>query len=307
MENALDHTLLSSFKEFLSFKINNDLQAFSNKSLGIYEYSPVRQISGKSFYGSAYSQWLYDSSVSGVQVPSGIGSLNRGTSGLSIDFKNGRFLVDSGVALSGQVNVSVPDFNIYLTSSSVQKILLEKKYLYKPNLVAANQPIPPDSIVAPCIFLSYTNTTNEEWALGGIKESEFSVQVAVFADNIYKLIGIQKVIRDITRKIFPLIPFTPLNELNDLKYGYWNYQMISDYEDDINNFAYIDQTTFRILDLDYINQEHPNILVGLGNVKIAKYRSLNRSDDPIYPTIYQEEDEVVFYTFDDGTLSEVTS
>lgn len=302
MKNIIDHTIISSFKEFLSYKLQGELEAYTNKTVPLYKYTPNRRFIGKDTYGAPYAQWIYDSSVTGSQIPTGVSGLNRGQSGLSIDFKNGRVLVNSGVPITGTVDVSIPDFNIYITTTSIQQILLENKYEYAPDLAAANQPIKPDSIIAPCIFISYDNTTNNPWALGGLDETKFLVQVAVFADNPYKLLGVQKVIRDITQKLFPIVPFTPLNELNDLKFNVWDYEMLLDNVTDPDTFIYVDKTTFRILDLDYINQEHPNILVGLGTVSLAKYRQPSSDDVFTFPEVYVDNDGT-YYLFNDGYLA----
>lgn len=305
MDNVLDHSVISSFKEFITYKLYNDLSAYSNKTVPLFNYTPTRRILGKATYGSPYCQWLYDSSVTGANIPTGLSGILRGVSGLSFDFKNGRIFINSGTPVDSTINVSVPDFNIYITTSSVQRILLENKYEYYPDLSAATAPIKPDSIVAPCIFISYDGSDNKSWALGGVERSNFSVQVAVFADNLEKALGVQRIIRDISSRIFPVLPFTPLNELNDLKYGYWNYDIVYQNITDPSTFVYVDKTSFKILDLDYINQEHPNIIVGLGNVSLSKFRTVGQ-EELIYPYVYIDQDNITYFTFDDNSLSKVS-
>lgn len=302
MDTILDHKIISSFKEYLSYKILHDLNAYTNKTVSLTKYTPPRKFTGKEVWGSPYAQWIYDSAITGASIPSGVSPIFRGTSGLAVDFKNGRMIVNSGTPISGSVNVSVPDFNVYTTTSSIQKILLEGKFEYAPDLQAANQPVKPDSIIAPCIFISYNDTENKVWALGGVEQTNFTVQVAVFADNIHKMLGIQKVIRDIARNVFPITPVTPLNEWNDLKYGFWDYEMLLTYVNQSDHFVHIDKTTFRILDLDYINQSHPNILVGLGSVNLTNYRVVD-NPMPQFPYIYADENNY-FYQFDDSDLSQ---
>lgn len=304
MEQIIDHKVISSFKEFLSYKLLKDLSAYRNKTVQLFNYTPTRKISGKSTYGSAYAQWVYDSSITGANIPTGLSGINRGESGLSIDFKNGRIFVNSGTPVDSTINVSVPDFNIYLTTSSIQKIILEQKYDYRPDLTSPNQPIKPDSIIAPCIFISYEDTVNNEWALGGVDQTIFSVQVAVFADNLSNLLSVQRIITDMVSRVFPIIPFTPLNELNDLKYNYWHYDMVYSGIDDSNLFVYVDDSSFRILDLDYVNQEHPNILVGLGNVKLAKFRQ-DGSDTLNFPYVYVDANNT-FFNFEDDYFAKVS-
>jgi hypothetical protein len=39
-----------------------------------------------------------------------------------------------------------------------------------------------------------------------------------------------------------------------------------------DNLIHVNDTSFRILDLDYVNEKFPNILVGVGNVSLSKFR-----------------------------------
>lgn len=294
MKRVLDHDVISSFKEFFNHRLLHNLHGFKNVTAPLYPYSGNRKFYGKKMYASPYSQWVYDRSVSGVQIPSGVGSLNRGTSGLIFDFKNGRILVDSNVSISGSLNVSVPDFNIYVTTTSFQKIVLENKFSYSPYLQSPTAAGKQESLVAPFIVFSLTNTTSQPFELGGIDSSNFLIQVGVLTDKVYDLMGAQKVVRDIARRVFPLVYTTPLNEYNDLKEGYWDY-------DEVKNFAshsdllYVNRTSFRILDSDFINDNHPNLRLGMGTISISKY-GINSDYDDFIPYV---EDDFTVYEFDD--------
>ena len=298
MKKIIDHDIISSFKEFLHFSLVKELEAFRNVNAPLFLTNPARKFYGKDVYGSPYAQWLYDSSISGAQIPSGVGSLNRGVSGLSIDFKNGRVLVNSGVPITGSVPVSLPDFNIYVTTTPIQKIFMENKFEYAPYLKAPTSAIKADSIIAPCIFVSYTSTENKPFQLGGVESTNFSIQVAVFADNLHHLMGVQKIIRDMSDRVFPTLSLTPFNELNDLKYGYWDYTLVQQLNGNQENLIHINDTSFRILDLDYVNEKHPNILVGLGNVSISKFRRPETVDEVYYSTPFQNGNEIIFYQQD---------
>jgi hypothetical protein len=272
MKKIVDHDIISSFKEYIHFSLVNQLEAYRNVNAPLFLTSPARSFYGKDVYGSPYAQWLYDSSISGAQIPSGVGSLNRGVSGLSIDFKNGRVLVNTGVSITGSIPVSLPDFNIYVTTTPIQKIFIENKFEYAPYLKQHTGVIKADSIIAPCIFVSYISTENKPIQLGGLESSNFSVQVAVFADNLQHLMGVQKIVRDMSDRVFPSLSSTPFNELNDLKSGYWNYNSLMQNNPNQDNLIHVNDTSFRILDLDYVNDKHPNILVGVGNVSLSKFR-----------------------------------
>ena len=84
--------------------------------------------------------------------------------------------------------------------------------------------------------------------------------------------GVQKIVRDMSDRVFPSLSYTPFNELNDLKSGYWNYNSLMQNSDNQNNLIHVNDTSFRILDLDYVNDKYPNILVGVGNVSLSKFR-----------------------------------
>lgn len=272
MKKIVDHDIISSFKEYIHFSLINQLEAYRNVNAPLFLTSPARSFYGKDVYGSPYAQWLYDSSISGAQIPSGVGSLNRGVSGLSIDFKNGRVLVNTGVPITGSIPVSLPDFNIYVTTTPIQKIFMENKFEYAPYLKQPTGAIKADSIIAPCIFVSYISTENKAIQLGGLESSNFSVQVAAFADNLQHLMGVQKIVRDMSDRVFPSLSSTPFNELNDLKSGYWNYNSLMQTNGNQDNLIHVNDTSFRILDLDYVNEKFPNILVGVGNVSLSKFR-----------------------------------
>lgn len=270
MKRVLDHDVISSFKEFFNHRLLNNLQGFKNVTAPLYPYSGNRRFVGKRMYASPYSQWVYDKSVPGVQIPSGVGSLNRGTSGLIFDFKNGRILVNSNVSISGSLNVSVPDFNIYVTTKSFQKIVLENKFSYAPYVKSPTSAGKQESIIAPCIILSLSNSSSEPFELGGIDTSKFLINVGVLTDRTYNLMGAQKVIRDMARRVFPLLYTTPLNEYNDLKETSWDYDNVVNLSM-TSDFLYINNTSFRILDSDFINDNHPNLHLGIGTVEIVRY------------------------------------
>ena len=255
MKKIVDHDIISSFKEYIHFSLVNQLEAYRNVNAPLFLTSPARSFYGKDVYGSPYAQWLYDSSISGAQIPSGVGSLNRGVSGLSIDFKNGRVLVNTGVPITGSIPVSLPDFNIYVTTTPIQKIFIENKFEYAPYLKQPTGVIKADSIIAPCIFVSYISTENKPIQLGGLESTNFSVQVSVFADNLQHLMGVQKIVRDMSDRVFPSLSSTPFNEHNDLKSGYWNYNSLMQTNGNQDNLIHVNDTSFRILDLDYVNEK----------------------------------------------------
>jgi hypothetical protein len=293
MKRILDHDVISSFKEFLNYRILKYLSGYKNVTLELFPYSGTRRFVGKNIFATPSCQWVYDSAISGAQIPSGFGALSRGTSGLIFDFKNGRLIVNSGVSLSGSINVSVPDFNVYVTTKPVQKIILENKFQYPPYLKTPNQHITSDSIVAPCIILSLMASSSTPFEIGGIDSSNFLIQVGVLSDKIYHVLGIQKIIRELARRVFPILSETPLNEFNDLKNGSWNYNVVKTVATQADLF-YITKTSFKIVDSDFLNENYPNLHFGLGTVSISKFGMSDYSEDF---TVYAD-DEYSVYEYD---------
>lgn len=284
MIDILDHNIISSFKEFLQYKILRELSAFKNVSSSLTLYNSPRSISGKQSYSSNYAQWVYDSSIPTAQIPSGIDGLSRSESGLSFDFKNGRIFVDSGVPITGSLNLTVPDFNIYTTTSSVNKIVLENKFRYRPDLNSNS--VLPDSIIAPCIIISFNSSTDKEIFISGPSESKFDINICVLSDNLYKTFGIQKIIRDIKHETFPLLSLTPFNELNDLKEEYWNYTWVQDWLGNQDNLVFVDDSYFKMIELDSVNEKHPLLHIGFGSVSLLKYRMSSNLTDINYTIPY---------------------
>jgi hypothetical protein len=110
--------------------------------------------------------------------------------------------------------------------------------------------------------------------------------------------GVQKIVRDMSDRVFPTLSLTPFNELNDLKYGYWNYDLVKQLNSNQENLIHINDTSFRILDLDYVNDKHPNILVGVGSVSLSKFRKPESIDEAYYFVPLQVPNEITFYEQD---------
>lgn len=264
-----DALVLESVIEYIQFRLLNDVKAYQNVTLPLYPDKSAR-FPHKQIYTAPRNQWVYDSSLSGVQVPSGVAGLNRGQSGLSIDFINGRVMLNSGVTLSSPtINVSVPTFNSYVTTKSTNDLILENLPKENP-VVKANGPIKEDSVSLPCFFVKFKSTNNQPFCLGGLQRSVWDVQITVLTRDYYSLYGFQSIIRDIKDCIIPSLSISPLNEYNDIKFE-WKY---IDYINniDVSKGIVIEDSTFQIIDSDYINSNHPNFFVGLGSLRLNVFR-----------------------------------
>lgn len=296
MIKTFDQLVLSSFKEFLSYQLQNELRAFKNTTVSLYPYSGSRKFKNKTVYSTNKAQWLYDSSLSGVQIPSGIDGLERGQSGLSFDFKNGRVMVDSGVQLTGQLNVSVPDFNFYITTLPINKIIAENNFGVYPDFT---QKIPrSDSLIAPCIIVGINNASNKQHFVGGIQKSNLTIQIVGLSSNLSHLIGLQKIVRDLQDQVFPLLSLIPFDELNDLKSEYWNYTWVQDWLGEQSNLVLVENSKFKFADIDYINTNLSSLLVGIGEVQIAKVRNNYNIEDTFYDIPYYNLSQYIYKNSD---------
>lgn len=272
-----DHKVLSSFKEYLSYKVLNDLQAYQNRNVNLYEYPSTIRIKNKSVYGSPYAQWVYDSSVSGANVPTGIysgsgsGVIGRsGAQSLKLDYKNGRAIMASGnTGMSLTANVAVKEINFYTTSDSEERLIFENTYQVLPDIQAATNYVPPDTVIAPCIFCKLMDVKADELSLGGMTYAEWKIRVIAICATEAQIIGVGSVIRKMFGDVFPLLDSTPLDELNDIKSPPWNY--VSNLSSIANDkIIYVDDVMFRYKEIDSFAKKNPRLLLGIGEIDLRK-------------------------------------
>ena len=102
MKAAFSHNLINSFFLWFDNFLLKKADAHKTYTTKLYNYSDERLGGDKIVYGSPYKQWVYDQSITGATIPSGLtidGSfLSTGTSGMQFDFDNGRVIFNSGVS-----------------------------------------------------------------------------------------------------------------------------------------------------------------------------------------------------------------
>lgn len=265
MTEGLGHKILSSIKEYFNYRLIKDYAAFRNISTNLYSYSDKKV--NNATYGSPYAQWIYQSGLSGVQVPSSVSGINRGVSGMAIDFINGRFLFNSGITgLSlGTVNISVPDVNTYISTSSESQLINQTNFLVAPILTPATTYLPPYNYIASALFFRIQMTENEEMALGGLDKTKWRIRVTAVMKNDYHLAAVGEIVRDMNGRIFPIIS-NPLNEANDLKDPSWDYL---DILENPTQYASIDDSSFKFYEADPFTQKNPSLFIGIGMLEIT--------------------------------------
>lgn len=265
MIDSKDHLVISSFKEFLNFRLLKDIQAYSTKTVSLYEYTPPR-VAGKIAYGSAYHHWVYDSSL--VTIPTTVGGLARGGSeGMTFDFRNGRILVNSGnTGLTLSTTVPIQDFGLFVTSKPDALLLNEVQFEQPPVLTTRDTYLAPDNIYCPAVFVKIAQTRNRPFALSGLDWSSWQIRVVCLAQNYSQAVGVGSVVRDMKERIFPVLTAaqTPLKVNGDLKVPPWTY---SSYLTNPSEYCFIMDTSYDIVEDDVFTHTNPKLFVGIGEIQ----------------------------------------
>jgi hypothetical protein len=266
MKRDFIHDLYSSFTLWFDHELLTKGEAFSNTTSKLYKVTDDN-FEAYNVYGSPFKQWVYDSSVPGVQIPSGVmvnGSFKaRGVSGLVLDFQNGRAIFASG---QNNWNVtgsySVKDFNIYTTTKSDVELLVETKYLVNPAMPQVVTGLPSDKLVAPCVFLKVKGFRNEPFAFGGQDNTVVNIRAVILSDDEFKLNGVGNIFVDAAQRSFIVMTGTPLNRYNDIKNGYYNYTGSVNSSFAIENLAYLETVSFTKLNQPAVPNRFPDLFIG---------------------------------------------
>ncbi len=267
MREMLGHNVLSSIKEFFNYRILKDCSGYTNRTVSLYNYTDKR-FTGMYVYGSPYSNFVYHGEVNGPVIASGLfntGFVARGTNGLVIDYKNGRFLSTGIQTGTLTANVAVADINTYVTTSSDTQLISETNFLTLPDNRAATGYLPPYSHVTSALFFRNFQTTNDDLCFAGLDWTVYKIRLVGLMKNSVHLNAIADIIRDCRGRIFPLISNaeTPLNEYGDLKSG-WNYNSFLA----SNSYGFIDEAVFNYVQPDVFIDKNPKVDVFVGTIEV---------------------------------------
>lgn len=271
MQIQYDHEVIISFKYWLD---NYLLQREAYQVKTGYYYPQPTKIGSDYVYSAPAAQFVYDSDITGASIPSGVtinGSwLNRGESGLKIDFINGRVYTQAQNAIiTGEYTQK--DFNIYLANEYEDSLLwLDEAYNGK-DIFSVESGSTPGRYVAPCALISLGNDKNKPWAIGGTDETTIPFSVMLVTDDYYKAVGAKSILRDSSQNCLYRFPVTgePFTIYGDLKESGFNYSALTSGLGS-NRLLYIDNVrTFPIK--KEINQRR-DFYVFLVEMDIKDYR-----------------------------------
>ena len=278
MKHQYQHNVTTSFAMWFDHHLLEKGEAFQNQTGVLSYYSDPRLPNSLKSFGSLYKQWVFDSSISGATVPSGVyvnGTFKGRSDGVKIDYINGRVLstgIPTGAAVTG--SFAVKDYNIYLTNENEEDLIIEN------NNLAANQQFPwtgkyvqPYDQTIPAVYIITEGFHNTPFAFGGEDESRSHIKCVVFSDTAYSLDGVLSIFADSTQKVFNLEDFSnyPINEYGDVKTPPYTY---NDYYDDPtpNAEMFIDHVVVSKLKDSRSRTQNPKSFVGFIDFEIIKYR-----------------------------------
>lgn len=257
----IDHILISSFKEFLDWKMLKN-SAADKKILSLLPITNDDRMSSFNILSAGERQFVYDSSLQGFQSPI-IKSGSTVVVPTHIDYINSRVLMTKPNTISnGNIEVFCKRYNSYITTKSDEEIFAKMNPTDSKE-VAPQQKIKADSYYHPCFFVKMFSTNNEGFALGGTDKTKFTFKVSFFVNNEYDHLFIQSVMRDLNGTAAYVLNNTPLNEFGDLK-NPWNYETQSQLARANGNLKiHVENVFVNTLKSDNVLSKFPNSYIGV--------------------------------------------
>ena len=183
-------------------------------------------------FASPYQPMVYDSSILGANIISGVTIsgvfISTGFSGLNnINYERGQVYFNNNIANSAPISGSfaIKDFHVKFATDSEERILFETKHNLRPKFNQTITGINSNETTYPVIYLRDNGGRNEEFALGGLDNSEYNIRAIIIAKSQFDLDATLSICRDSSRKFVPLLSEQdmPFNEFGGLKSGVFNY------------------------------------------------------------------------------------
>lgn len=277
MKPQFQHQVTTSFALWADNYLLRKGEAFTNYIGTFYYTEDARLPEGKIAYSSPHKQWVFDENIDGATIPTGIydegGEMARGTNGLSLDFDNGRAILDSAygttkTTVSGEY--AVKDFNVYITNQTEEQLIIENKYDTNSRFKQELSGIAPYSQVVPAIFINIQDGDNEPYAFGGENKTNSDIRCVVFAENSYQLDGALSIFNDSKHEVFKKVGFEdyPMQELGDVT-GF-NYKTLINSKN--NDYFFIENVRVSKLS-DRVNKNiDPSLFMGFIDFEISNLR-----------------------------------
>ncbi len=216
-------------------------------------------------YAAPHRQFVYDNSIPGVNVPTGVyvnGVMRGQTATGFINFNQGSFLTTSPATVSG--NYSFKEINTYFTNRNWKEILLEKTFKVNPK----NTPNPSTFTASdhnyPCVFINTQAGENERICFDGLYSTVIPVRLTLLCDTSFLYLAATSLLRDQRDKFIPLlssaqVPF----DVHGSVTGSFDYSAIRDQiaQNSPNSLAFIRDVDIRAFPME-VNNTISNQLFG---------------------------------------------
>jgi hypothetical protein len=227
MKPQFSHSLITSFILWLDNQLCQNGQGYINVTGSLY---PSTESSVNGFvYASPYRSWVYDSCVSGANIPSGFydtgGNFLTRSSGIVIDFINGRVVspTDLGPYISG--TYAKKEINLYFSSDEEVSYVLEQAYGENTNIQYTLTGLQGQVLTAPLIMVTNAKGSNKPWALGGEDQTLNTIRTINIVNSNYLQEAVGSLSKDLAHQNFPLANYSdaPITASGDLKTIPWSY------------------------------------------------------------------------------------
>lgn len=261
----------NSFYLFADHELLQEGEGFTNTTGSLYPVNE-KKINNYSSAQSPYAQWVYDSSISGAIVNSGVylndSFVERGQSGLNIGYAYGRVFYE-GKASSVSGSYSYKDFNLYLKTDDEVFALLDsdrkgKTVFHSPTGANVN-----DIVVPAAIIYNSSNPSNRPFALGGEEESITNFEILFIGDDYQQIEAAMGVMNDTRGKYLPFVSdpkHLPFNAFGDLKSGTYNYNDLKEI------YPYNQMFIDRVRSSKIVKTENSNYSFGISYFTIEHHR-----------------------------------
>jgi hypothetical protein len=192
-----------------------------------------------------------DSSIPNSSIPSGVyingNFINKGVSGLKIDYPNGRVIFSQPTSFSpSQISgtYSFPDFNMYYVIDQEINLLFHSSWRAREETTTslATGRSTNDRIF-PAIYMLNSESENNPFQFGGGEEiTKYRYKFVVLADDAFNLDGALCIFRDFARKHFSVLNNTsfPYNYYGDYRSGVqYNYDNLVLNNNNYSDLAFI--------------------------------------------------------------------
>ncbi len=229
MKPQFSNFLYSSSLLWLDHTILKYGEAFSN--VGSKFYPTNQYYNGCYNYAAPFKQFVYDCSISGANVITGVyidnNFVGTGVSGfIGINYQEGLAIFSAPLPPTAVVsgNYSTKELNTSSISEQDEYVLLEGKFFNK-NVITRNTGNYTNQIPYPVIYARNEAGNNKAFSFGGEYCDKNTLNLTVIADSQYQLDAVVSILKDRKDTYFPIFTASefPFNQLNSLRTGCFDY------------------------------------------------------------------------------------